>query len=192
MIRILIKMATTYPNMPLNVQISQIFGKYLDMNIYNFLQEGNEEYNLTTTLTWKPLNTYSYLGEDDNKFDGYKGAVMPTTLNRLYRRCNRHDERTPHDRFITRILKTRSQADIRLKSEREKFFMKMNGKGKKKIDMAGLMTFGVTFDDVTNSHDISRKLLEKSATFKFQTVHKSKPNIGSSLCPKRKVLHTLS
>ena len=192
MTRVLIRMATTYPNMPLNVQISQIYGKFLDMNIYNFLKVEDDEYNLTTTLAWKPLNTYNYIGEDDNKFDGYKGAVMPTSLNRIYRRCNRHDERQHHDQFITRILKTRNQSSKRLANKRENFFMKIKGQGKEKnIGRTEMMTFAVTFDDVTNSHTISRRLLEKSANSKFQTVHKSKPNIGSRLCPKRKVLQTI-
>ena len=52
--KVLITMATTYPDMPLNVQISMNFSKFLDMNIYNFVYEERETYyKLTTTLSWK-------------------------------------------------------------------------------------------------------------------------------------------
>ena len=187
MTKLLIKMATIYPNMPLNVQISQVFGRFLDMSIYNFLNTNDKEYKLTTTLTWKSLNTYSYIGEDENKFSGYKGAVVPTTLARIYRRCSSHDERMHHDRFIFKILKNRGQSVKRLDLKRKQFFRKKSNIVKKSAWGSNL-TFPVMFDDVSNSHSVSKNIIERAANFNFKMAHKSKHSVGSKLCPKRKVL----
>jgi hypothetical protein len=158
------------------------------MKIYNFIDNDDEDvYKMTTTLTWKKLNTYNYVGEDEHKYSRYKGAVVPTTLTRIFRRCSRHDERKHHDKFIFRILKTRRQCLKRIENKRERFFKGL-GVGTKNKFRHDKMVFITTFDDVSNSHVISKDIYSNAAKFKFQIIYKSKPNTASLLCPKRKIL----
>ena len=157
------------------------------MSIYNFRAKGKDEYNLTTTLLWKKLNTYNYIEETDNRYEGYKGAVVPVTMHRISRRCNRMDERDHHNEFIFKILGTRGQSSVRVKEKRDKFFKRL---GKVKLLKAADNEFVCTtvFDDVSKTHQISSKIIKSSAAFKCHIINKSKPNIAATLCPKRKVL----
>ena len=176
MTKILITMAGCYPNMPLNVQISQTFGKFLDMSIYNFKTKGKDEYNPTTTLLWKKLNTYNYIEETDNRYEGYKGALVPVTMHRISRRCNRMDERDHHNELIFKILGTRGQCSVRVKEKRDKFFKRL---GKVKLQKAVDNDFVYTtiFDDASKTHQQCRKIIRSSTAFKCHIINKYKPKI---------------
>ena len=187
MTKILITMARFYPNMPLNLQISQVFGKFLDTSIYNFKSKDNASYNLTTTLLWKKLNTYNYIEEGDNRYEGYKGTVVPVTLHRIHRRCNRVDEMYHHNDFIFKILSKRGQSSTRLENKRTNFFKKL-GKEKLKKALEHDFVFTTVFDDVSKTHEITSKIIERSASFRYHLIKKSKPNMAAKLCPKRKIL----
>ena len=192
--KVLITMATTYPDMPLNVQISMNFSKFLDMNIYNFVYEERETYyKLTTTLSWKKQNTYNYISEQDNKSPRYKGAVVPITLTRINRRCTRYDEQRHHRQFIFKILKTRGQSIKRL-DERTKSFVS-NIKSKKKLKFVPSPKdhiFCTKYDQVSNSHEVVRGIIRRSISAKFTLIHKSLPSVAATLCPKRKIMKQIA
>ena len=191
--KLLIRMATTYPDMPLNVQISQNFSKFLDMIIYNFIDDNkSSSYKLTTTLSWKKQNSYNYISEQDNKCPRYKGAVVPVTMTRILRRCTRYDEQRHHSAFIFKILKTRGQCPIRIENRRKTFIKRLKSKVKFKGNKThdGHM-FISTYDDVTKSHDAVKEIIRKSAKFRFSIIYKSLPSSAASVCPKRKILKKL-
>ena len=188
MTKVLIKMATTYPNMPLNVQISQNFSKFLDMNIYNFRNKDDDDfYNLTTTLSWKTQNSYNYISENDNKCPRYKGAVVPVTMTRIMRRCTRFDEVQHHSNFIFKILKTRGQCPLRIEQRKRNFIKRL--KNKRNNDFAtGGHIFTSIFDSVSKSHEVTKNILSRSAKFKISMIYKSLPSSAARICPKRKIL----
>ena len=188
MTKVLIKMATTYPNMPLNVQISQNFSKFLDMNIYNFRNKDEDDfYNLTSTLSWKTQNSYNYISENDNKCPRYKGAVVPVTMTRIMRRCTRFDEVQHHSNFIFKILKTRGQCPLRIEQRKRNFIKRL--KNKRNNDFAtGGHIFTSIFDSVSKSHEVTKNILSRSAKFKISMIYKSLPSSAARICPKRKIL----
>ena len=193
MTKVLIKMATTYPDMPLNVQISQNFSKFLDLNIYNFYDAAgsDEKYQLTTTLSWKKQNTYNYISEKDNKCPRYKGAVVPVTMTRIMRRCSRIDEELHHRSFIFKILMTRGQCPKRIE-ERRKNFVKRLANNKNCTFNSGGIVFSSKHDGVSGSHRITENIIRRSAKFKFSMIYKSLPNTASYICPKRKILEKIT
>ena len=192
MTKVLICMANSYPNMPLNVQISQNYSKFLDMNIFNFRpKEAGKSYKLTTTLSWKKQNSYNYLNEEDNKCPIYKGAVVPVTMTRINRRCTRYDEKQHHSAFIFKILKSRGQCPTRMAEKKEKFVKRLKGKEKKSFKNPG-MIFTTTFDGVSRSHETTKKIISRSARFKFSMIHKSLASSAARICPKRKMLKKIT
>ena len=188
--KVLITMATTYPNMPLNVQISQNFSKFLDMNVFNFIDvEHEDSYKLTTTLSWKKQNSYNYVSEQDNKSPRYKGAVVPITMTRIVRRCTRYDEQRHHRDFIFKILKTRGQCPVRVGMKTRNFIkrLKTGKKVEAKVSKDGIR-FSTTFDGVSKSHEITEGILRRSMNKKFAMLYKSLPSMAAKICPKRKIL----
>ena len=192
MIKILISMATIYPDMPLNVQISQNYSKFLDMNLYNFRPNGeSKSYKLTTTLSWKKQNSYNYINESDNKCPIYKGAVVPVTMTRINRRCTRFDEKQHHSAFIFRILESRGQCPNRIALKREKFIKRLKGKGARALQKPEIV-FTTVFDGVSKSHEITKRIISKSARFKISVIHKSLSSSAARICPKRKILKKIT
>ena len=191
MTKMLIKMATTYPNMPLNVQISQHFSKFLDMNTFNFINnENTESYKITTTLSWKKQNTYHYVSEQDNKCPRYKGAVVPITMTQIMRRCTNYDEEQHHRSFIFKILNSRGQCPIRIEQKKKSFIKRLTN-GKNHVFNKEGHIFTTIFDNVSMSHESTENIIKKSAKFKIHMIYKSMPSSAAKICPKRKVLEKI-
>ena len=69
------QLATSYPStMPLNIQISFGFSRYLDSNVFNLLQDKLDN-RLTTSLAYKPLSRFNYVPFNSNISPQYKGKV---------------------------------------------------------------------------------------------------------------------
>ena len=184
-------MATIYPKMPLNVQISQNYSKFLDMNLLNFRHNnGQDTYPITTSLSWKKQNTYNYISEKDNKCPTYKGAVVPITMTRINRRCTRYDEIRHHNSFILKILMSRGQCPIRIAKRRADFLTRIKN-GKNSVYQNNSVIFASTYDGVSKSHETTSNIIRKSAKFKTSFIYKSLASSSARLCPKRKVLEKI-
>ena len=181
-------MAALYPDMPLNVQISQNFSKFLDMNIFNFRYNNDDKiYKLTSTLSWKKQNMYNYINENDNKCPRYKGAVIPVTMTRIFRRCTRYDEKRHHIDFILKILMSRGQCPMRIEERKSKFLKKMKSAKVPVCKNLGAI-FTTVFDNVSRSHEITHSIIRKSARFRTSMIYKSMSSSAARICPKRKML----
>ena len=192
--KLLITMATSYPNMPLNVQVSQNFSLFLDMKIFNFINgENKDSYKLTTTLSWKKQNSYNYVSELDNKSPRYKGAVVPITMSRIIRRCTRYDEQRHHRDFIYKTLKTRGKCPVRI-GEKTRTFIKRLKTGKRNKFKASPddLRFSTIFDGVSKSHEITEGIIRRSINRKFTMMYKSLPSMAATICPKRKILSKIT
>ena len=60
-------------------------------------------------------------------------------------------------------------------------------KGRKPLKNLGTI-FTTIFDDVTNSHEITKNIISRSAKFKDSMIHKSLASSAARICPKRKIL----
>ena len=57
-----------YPSIPLNVQISYSYSRFLDLHIYNMKPSEGLGYGLSTTLAYKEHSTFSYTPSTSNNF----------------------------------------------------------------------------------------------------------------------------
>ena len=74
-VKTLLLMAKTYPDMPLNIQISFCYSRFLDIHLYNVYRPFQEHYTLHSTLAWKDMNSFCYQPMSSNKPPIYKLAV---------------------------------------------------------------------------------------------------------------------
>ena len=74
----------------------------------------------------------------------------------------------------------------------KKFFnKKKTGKHSSYKQNPRLPTVTVTYDAVTNQHKIVKNIIRKSCADWLHVVHKSRKNVASLLCPKRKIVNEL-
>ena len=74
---LLVKMAEIYPkSMPLNIQVSFGYSRYLDSHVNNFLQSSPVN-KLTTSLAYKALAKFDYVPFSSNIAPLYKGKYIP-------------------------------------------------------------------------------------------------------------------
>ena len=70
-------MAERYPSMPLNIQISFGYTRFLDLHVYNIVPETpDSHYSLTTTLAYKETSTFAYTSAKSNIHPDYKINVL--------------------------------------------------------------------------------------------------------------------
>ena len=69
------KLSDVYPTaMPLNIQLSFGYSRFLDSHVLNLLQESPDN-RFTTTLAYKPLSRFNYVPFDSNISPQYKGNI---------------------------------------------------------------------------------------------------------------------
>ena len=102
-------------NLPLNVQISFCYSRFLDVHLYNKFSPSLPTYSPYTTLAWKDMNSFCYQPSTSNKHPRYKDAVVPNTLHRIEHRCTEDKDKSHHKNFIYKILQHRSQEMHRVK-----------------------------------------------------------------------------
>ena len=82
-IKTILLMAKTYPTMPLNIQLSFCYSRFLDVHLFNILYPSLTEYTLYSTLAWKEMNSFTYQPSTSNKHPHYLTSVVPITLHRI-------------------------------------------------------------------------------------------------------------
>ena len=60
-VKLILLMSKTYPTMPLNIQLSFCYSRFLDVHIYNVFTPKNPKYSLYTTLAWKESNSLTQI-----------------------------------------------------------------------------------------------------------------------------------
>ena len=74
-------MAEVYPHsMPLNIQISFGYSRFLDNHVYNFLQSSSVN-RITTSLAYKPLAKFDYVSFSSNIAPLYKGKYIKPSMH---------------------------------------------------------------------------------------------------------------
>ena len=123
-------MASNYPDMPLNVQLSFGYSRFLDLHIFNICKDERNNYQLIHSLAYKEHSSFTYTTMHSNIHDKYKHAIVPISLFRIHTRCTEKPDMDNHLLFMSRILQTRLQDPMVVKLKRQNFFNKRkNGLG---------------------------------------------------------------
>ena len=186
-------MALEYPRMPLNCQISFGYSRFLDLHIYNICKSNTNKYKLVHSLAYKEHSTFAYTSRYSNIHDNYKHAVVPISLHRAHTRCTDNADINHHLNFMSRMLRTRCQDPEKVKSKTLSFFRKKHAKEatKKKNSITRKKTTPVLFDRASRRQVFMRKLFKRSFGARLLVVPISKSNLGSILCPKRRIINKL-
>ena len=67
-------------SMPLNIQISFGYSRFLDNHVYNFLQKSPVN-RITTSLAYKPLAKFDYVSFSSNIAPLYKGKYITPSMH---------------------------------------------------------------------------------------------------------------
>ena len=188
-------MARHYPKMPLNIQLSFGYSRYLDLHIYNVdSQKGHDAYySPCCMLAYKELSSFDYTSQYSNISSKYKHAVVSTSLYRIHGRNSLQEDIDHHLHFMWRLLKHRDMDQKAVSSRVLAFFQKKRGVLRRRSGLrrSSRMVI-VEYDAVSRRHCYLRQLLIRSFKSPLKILYKSGLSIGSILCPKRKVLRYLS
>ena len=188
-------MAERYPEMPLNVQVSFNYSRFLDLHVYNmkpFLSL-QQDYALETTLAYKENSVFSYTPKTSNIHPKYKCSVVPISLHRAHTRCTDPRDTQHHIQFMKTIVQARNQdASTVLKKYKSFFNKRRKGFAAVKKSKLSVRTTPVIFDGVTGQHEKVGGLIRSCFKGNVRVVYKSRNKVASILCPKRKTISKLS
>ena len=194
-VKAILLMAQSYPTMPLNVQLSFMYSRYLDVHVYNIFQPGTVEYSLYTTLAWKDMNSFCYAPATSNKHPSYKTSVVPITMHRIDRRCTDISDKQSHGDFIFKILKSRG-LDMAGVRQRIRAFNRKKNVGKQSGKNNGQFgrSYMVTYDSVSKSHKFVMDIIRISSgsLHRPKPMSISHPTLASILCPKRHTIRRIA
>jgi len=185
-----------YPDsMPLNIQISFGYSRFLDMHIFKNLKN-EADLKMTTSLAYKPLARFEYVPYHSNISSRYKGCVVSSFLNRVHRRCTEQGDRRHHVAFFKTILRYRQQNCVDVKKKFRKFYQNAKNLVKvrrKRIAVGASSPWAmVTYDRVSRIHKITQKCIMKAYHGMRGRmpllVHRSLPKVMSHLESKRKLM----
>ena len=186
-IKIILLMSKKYPTMPLNIQVSFLYSRFLDVHLYNILNPALPTYNLYSTLAWKEMNTFAYQPISSNKHPKYKDTIVSTTMHRIDRRCSAPRDKQHHARFIYRILQHRDQDMNRVRACMLKY--KKSSSAKIKRPAVFKQGYKIHFDSSTKTHLFVRKIVESCDSKQLiRPIYVSHATLASLLCPKRSII----
>jgi hypothetical protein len=187
------KMSNHYPKtMPLNIQISMCFSRYLDIRLSKELQLCKTN-TLTITLAYKELATFNMVPFTSNISPRYKGSIVPNYLHRIYGRCTSIKSRAHHMSFMLRILKHREQdMQIVLKKFKEFHTRRLRNIIKPRDKNLYTKSAFIHFDNASNSHKLAKLSIlsaYKAAKKELPSIlYRSLPKIITMLSTKRSVI----
>ena len=181
-------MARSYPTMPLNVQVSFCYSRFLDVHLYNILNTNSPVYNLYTTLAWKEMNSFCYSPASSNKYPQYLTSVVPITMHRIERRCTDKRDKQSHEAFMVRILESRG-LDMTGVRKRMTVFKKRKTVRSSRSYTVSSRSYTVTYDSVSKTHEFVISMIRHSDTSQcMRPIHISHATLASVLCPKREIM----
>ena len=109
-LKLLDVMSERYPAMPLNVQVSYRYSRFLDLHVNNMKDSNSSEsYNLVTNLAYKEHSNFAYTPKTSNIHKKYKTAIVPISLHRAFTRCTDMSDTNHHISFMKRMVQSRNQ-----------------------------------------------------------------------------------
>ena len=187
-------MAAKYPQMPLNVQISFGYSRFLDLHIYNICSKSERDYKLVHSLAYKEHSSFAYTSMHSNINEKYKHAIVPIYLYRIHTRCTEKADKDSHLYFMSNMLKNRAQDPVVVKTKTRKYFLKKKQLRNVQVqaEFQNLRkTTSITFDNSNKRHLFLKRTIRNSTQSRLMVVYKSRPKIGSLLCPKRRTIRKL-
>ena len=197
-VKLLRIMSQKYPKMPLNTQVSFGYSRFLDLHIYNMdVKEASlEHYSLCNVLAYKEISSFTYTPSFSNIHSRYKHAVVPISLHRAHTRNTLQSDINHHLQFMARIIKSRMQDPSEVKKKTKSFFSRKKKPLSKTHNILKTSRFknciSVKYDDGSRRHRFLSSLIRKCFKSRLTILYKSVSNLGSLLCPKRKVIRMLS
>ena len=191
-------MVKHYPNMPLNFQLSFGYSRFLDLHLYNIMDDFEKpDYQITHTLAYKEHSSFSYTPQYSNIHSKYKHAAVPIYMYRIHTRCNRNEDINNHLSFILKMLRNRDPNDEIVRKKFKQFFTKRTDlkKGTKKNEHKpdlDIKTTTILYDEVSLRHIYMKKLISYSFSNRLRVLYKSRPKLLCVICPKRLVIKILS
>ena len=181
-----------YPDtMPLNIQISFGYSRFLDQHVLKFLHPGSS-FKLTTSLAYKALSLFEYVPYSSNISPRYKGCIVPSFLNRVVRRCTDRPDRQHHIKFLDRMLRHRNQNMTDIKNKFHSFFVKIKNPRSITVKRDYRHCIKITFDTTSGIHRLTRSSLleayKKLGRKRPLIVYSSLPKVLSHIITKRKLL----
>ena len=182
--------ARSYPTMPLNIQLSFGYSRFLDVHLYNIFYPGTTEYHLYSTLAWKEMNSFCYQPHTSNKHPAYKTSVVPITLHRISRRCTDTRDQHSHEKFMFNILKSRGLDMKGVQQRITQYRRKQKIQNPKPTHIEGFSrSYLVTYDSVSRTHKFVMDIVRQSDTQGImKPIYVSHPTLASVLCPKRRII----
>merc|ERR1719450_1936577 len=184
------EMAAVYPkNMPLNIQISFGYSRFLDCHINNYLQKSAVN-KITTSLAYKQLAKFDYVPFSSNISPTYKGCVVPSFLHRVRERCSLSGDRIHHLENLKLVLKHRNQNMRAINARIKRFYSRQNAGRITKLNRGSRIT-RIKFDAVSKMHQYSKSCLlasYRAAGLTPRFVYTSLPRVLSKFYSKRAVV----
>ena len=207
------KFSDVYPTaMPLNIQISFGYSRFLDSHVLNLLQEGPDN-KLTTTMAYKPLARFNYVPFNSNispqykgnieinfpqwvlHFHFLKGSVVPSFLHRAHHRCTDQRDRDHHSAFLHNVLRHRNQNMEVIKQKFKVFMRKLRKPQSRKASTSRLphsRVLSLKFDLTSGLHLFTRSCVlsayKSAGITRPRLIYSSLPKVMSRIITKRSLL----
>ena len=171
-----------YPSIPLNIQVSFYYSRFLDLHLHY----DSSTARINHTLAYKEVSSFNFVPCTSNVPSAYKHAIVPSYLYRIHSRCTEPEDRNHHLSFMNKILKKRHQDPVKVKTRTLKYF---NKKSKERVINTKVISL-VTYDKVSSRHKFMSKI-STSASPNLRLVFKTCPKLCSVLSSKRCIINIL-
>ena len=175
--------------MPLNIQISYGYSRYLDVKLKKYLEVSSVN-KLTVTLAYKELATFNFVPFSSNISPNYKGCIVPNYMHRIYNRCTSNSSRSHHLQFMLKILKNREQDFEIIMKKFRKSIDRIKQVGKlSAVKMIRNRPLLVHYNNASKSHILVTEILRNAymdlGLSVPPVVHRGLPKIMAMLTSKR-------
>ena len=188
-------MSACYPkSMPLNIQISFCFSRYLDVKLSKNMESSSVN-KISVDLAYKEQSTFNFVPFSSNISPDYKGSIVPSYMHRIYNRCTTNTSISHHLTFMMKMLECRDQ-DLSVVRKKYKSFMDKRlypNSHKRNYTYNGPVL--IHYDAASNSHvfvkDVIFETYKKVGVTMPPIVHRSMPKIMSILTSKGAVIRKI-
>jgi hypothetical protein len=183
-------MASKYPSsMPLNIQISFGYSRFLDLSIVKLFQNDPSSSIFHTFLCYKELTQFDYVPFTSNVAPLYKGCVVPGFIHRASTINSLASSRAHSYSLLLRILSCRNQEMNIIHQKFRRAIASIIRKQSSCFELGGNGVAVVTYDHESKVHNLVVDIIRSSylsiGTVPPAIIYKSLPRIMELLCSKR-------
>ena len=183
-------MASNYPSsMPLNIQISFGFSRFLDLSILKLFQDDPSSTIFHTFLCFKELTQFDYVPFSSNVAPLYKGCVVPGFVHRASTLNSLKSSRAHSYSLLLRILSCRNQVMYVIHQKFRRAIASIIRKRSSCFELGGRGVAVVTYDRKSTVHKLVEGIIRSSylsiGSEPPVIIYKSLPRIMELLCSKR-------